>query len=150
MAGGDTTNYNFHITNGGSQSGEGQTPQEEAANLGNIDTTNPVTPQNTVKTVITTQMLMDLAKQTVNSVTSNIGEFTGNHRLQSQINTVKKATQTAMFIALDPSPFKIASIGATTINAGIDAAMYFLELKRERKQNEYDFRRTGLTAYRNI
>lgn len=129
-----------------------KTPQEVDQQEGQPSTTNPATPTSatgTARTAIAAQIGINAVKQTASYVTSNIGEWTGNRRLQQQVDNASRLIGYGVRIAVDPTPFKAASIASIGLELGMQAIDYTIERKWERRDYERQKARYGLGSFRN-
>lgn len=148
-------NVEFKFTIVGENAGGGgaqdfiQPPAQEAQNLGKPNVSNPTQPNSTAKMAIAASLGVDAAKQIASSVSSNIGKWTGSSSRQRQIDTASKLVGYGVRIAVDPTPFKIASIASIAIETGFEAANYHFDLYWENKNIQDRLARTGLNSIRN-
>lgn len=143
----DNVEFKFTIV-GGSDGGD-EAPEQEAQQMGRPNANRPTQPVSTVKTAMAVSMGIDIAKQIGNQVTSNIGKWTGNSRRQQQIEAASKLVGYGVRIAVDPTPFKIASLASIGIEEGFNIANYYYDLNRERDSLEQERVRTGMVLNRN-
>lgn len=143
-----TEKIEFEISvNGGDT--EQPTPQQNDEQEAMPSTNNPATPASPMKTAIAAQIGINAVKQTASYVTSNIGEWTGNRRLQQQVDNASRLIGYGVRIAVDPTPFKAASIASIGLELGMQAIDYTIERKWERRDYERQKARYGLGSFRN-
>lgn len=131
--------------------GDDKTPQEEAMDMAKPNPTKPTKPQGSGRSMIGGAIAYDAAKQVGRTVTSNIGNWTGNSHLQAQIDVGNKMLNYAARYLAVPT---LSGAIATTVSIGIEEGFNLVNYKKERKweaaDNRRQARRTGLALNRNI
>lgn len=138
----------FEISvNGGDT--EQPTPQQNDEQEAMPSTNNPATPASPMKTAIAAQIGMNSVKQIGRYVASNIGEWTGNRMLQQRVDQASRLIDYGTRIAVDPTPFKVASLASIGLELGMQAIDYSIERKWEKREYERAAARFGLGSFRN-
>ena len=124
---------------------EDKTPQDEAMETSRPNASQPTRPEGSSASILKGAILYDTAKQIGRSISSNIGNWTGNSHLQAKIDMTNKGIEYALRL----KTLGVAGAVSIGVQETFNAVNYYKELKWERKEQEEAIRRSGLLVNRN-
>ena len=124
---------------------EDKTPQDEAIEMSRPNANHPTRPEGSSASMLKGAILYDTAKQIGRSISSNIGNWTGNSHLQAKIDMTNKGIEYALRL----KTLGVAGAVSIGVQETFNAVNYYKELKWERKEQEEAIRRSGLLVNRN-